>query len=91
MRKDDLIMVVMAAAGLATKKQATDVVNAMIDTIVKTLSKGEEVVLPGLGKFEVRKMAARMGVNPKTGAKIKIAAKKAPKFKAAKALKDAVK
>ena len=74
-----------------SKKQASDAVDAVLDTITKALTKGQEVVLTGFGKFSVSKRAARMGVNPRTGAKIKIAATKVPKFKAGKALKDAVK
>lgn len=80
----------MTAAGLETKKQAETVVDAIFDTITKSLTKGEEVAVAGFGTFRVAKRAARAGINPKTGEKIQIAAKTAPKFKAAKALKDAV-
>ena len=59
--------------------------------ITKTLGRGEEVAITGFGTFRVVKRAARMGINPKTGAKIQIAASTKPKFKAGKALKDAVK
>lgn len=81
----------MAAAGCATKKQAQQAVEAVLDTIVKTLSRGEEVALPGFGTFRVAKRAARMGVNPKTGERIQIAASVKPKFRAGKLLKEAVK
>ncbi len=74
-----------------SKKQAGDCVNAMLDSISSALSKGQKVTLTGFGTFSVSKRNARMGVNPRTGAKIKIAATKVPKFKAGKALKDAVK
>ena len=60
-------------------------------TIEKTLKAGNDVVLTGFGTFSVAKRAARMGRNPQTGATIKIAAKRVPKFKAGKGLKDAVK
>ncbi|HCM92176.1 MAG TPA: HU family DNA-binding protein, partial [Lachnospiraceae bacterium] len=60
------------------------------ETIAKTLKKGDKVQLVGFGTFEVGKRAAREGKNPQTGAKIKIPASKAPKFKAGKALKDTV-
>lgn len=89
MTKDELIEAVANVCD--SKKQAGEVVNAVLDTITSTLSKGGEIVLTGFGKFSVSKRAARMGVNPRTGEKIKIAATTVPKFKAGKALKDAVK
>ncbi|MFH0906829.1 MAG: HU family DNA-binding protein [bacterium] len=89
MTKDQLIDEV--TKGCSSKKEAADAVNAVFDTIMSTLSKGEEVVLTGFGKFSVSNRAARQGVNPRTGEKIQIAATKVPKFKAGKALKDAVK
>jgi DNA-binding protein HU-beta len=55
------------------------------------LKKGDEVSLAGLGIFSVKAVPARMARNPKTGEQVKVAAKNAPKFRAAKALKDAVK
>lgn len=81
----------MQAAGLENKKQAQAVVEAVFDTIVKTLGRGEEVAVTGFGTFRVANRAARMGVNPKTGEKIQIAASVKPKFKAGKLLKEAVK
>ncbi len=66
-------------------------VDAILDNISKALSKGDKVVLTGFGAFSISKRAARAGVNPKTGAKIQIPAMKVPKFKAGKALKEAVK
>ena len=89
MTKDNLIDAV--ASSCCSKKEASDVVNAILDTITKELSKGGEVVLTGFGKFSTSKRAARMGVNPRTGEKLKIAATTVPKFKTGKALKDAVK
>jgi len=89
MTKEDLIEEV--AKTCDSKKQAGDVVNAVLDTITSALSKGQEIIITGFGKFSVSKRAARMGVNPRTGEKIKIAATKVPKFKAGKSLKDAVK
>lgn len=89
MTKDQLIEEVAKVCD--SKKQAGDVVNAVLDTITSTLSKGGEIVITGFGKFSVSKRAARMGVNPRTGEKIKIKATTVPKFKAGKALKDAVK
>lgn len=91
MKKDDLIEAVMKAAELGTKKQAMQAVESVFETITKSLGRGEEVAVAGFGVFKVAKSAARAGVNPKTGAKIQIAASIKPKFRAAKALKEAVK
>ena len=74
-----------------TKKQAEDAVDTVFDTIMTTLSKGDEVSVSGFGSFIVKRRAARMGVNPRTGEKIQIAATVTPKFRAGKALKAAVK
>lgn len=69
---------------------AKDAVDVLADILTETLSRGGEVNIAGFGKFSVADRAARQGVNPATGEKIQIAASKAPKFTAAKALKDAV-
>lgn len=91
MNKIELVEAVMQASGIEVKKQAAAAVEAVFDTITKTLSRGEEVAIAGFGSFRVAKRAARMGVNPKTGEKIQIAASIKPKFRAGKALKEAVK
>lgn len=91
MNKVELVEAVMQASGIEVKKQAAAAVDAVFDTITKTLSRGEEVAIAGFGSFRVAKRAARMGVNPKTGEKIQIAASIKPKFRAGKALKEAVK
>ncbi len=91
MNKVALVEAVMKATGIEVKKQGAAVVEAIFDTITKTLSKGEEVAITGFGTFRVAKRAARMGVNPKTGEKIQIAASIKPKFRAGKVLKEAVK
>jgi len=91
MKKEGLVEAVMKEAGLETKKQAQDAVNAVFDIITRTMAAGEEVAVTGFGTFRVSQRAARMGRNPQTGEKIQIAATKAPKFSAGKALKDAVK
>lgn len=91
MNKVGLIEAVMKAAGIEKKKDAVSAVEAVFDTIVKTMSKGEEVAITGFGTFRVSKRAARMGVNPRTGEKIQIAASVKPKFRAGKVLKEAVK
>ncbi len=80
----------MKAAGIEVKAQAQRAVEAVFDTITKTLSRGEDVTVTGFGTFRVAKRAAREGRNPKTGEKIHIAASVKPKFRAGKALKEAV-
>ena len=90
MNKFDLINAVAAKAEL-TKKDADKAVAAVLASITDALAAGEKVQLIGFGTFEVKERAARTGHNPKTGAAIKIAAAKAPAFKAGAALKNAVK
>jgi DNA-binding protein HU-beta len=90
MNKQALVEMVHEKLG-GTKVQAEELVNSMFDAIVATLKKGEEVSIAGLGIFSVKDRAARMARNPKTGEQVKVAATKVPKFRAAKALKDAVK
>ena len=89
MNKTDLIAAVAAKTG-ETKKSAETSINAIIDVIAETLKKGDKIQLVGFGSFETRTRAARKGRNPQTGKEMKIAAKKAPVFKAGKALKDTV-
>ena len=91
MKKQDFIEIVMGAGKIEVKKDAAAVVDAIFDTITKAMAKGDEVAIAGFGAFKTVKRAARMGVNPKTGEKIQIAASIKPKFRAAKALKEAVK
>ena len=89
MNKTELINAVAQEAEV-TKKDAEKTVKAVIDVISAALEKGEKVQIIGFGTFEVVKRAAREGRNPQTGKSMKIAASKAPKFKAGKALKDTV-
>ena len=74
-----------------TKVQAEEIVDGMFDAIVSTLKKGGEVSIAGFGIFSVKPRAARMARNPKTGEPVKVLAARVPRFRAAKALKDAVK
>ena len=74
-----------------TRADAERAVECVIDTITSNLKSGEEVSIAGLGIFEAKSRAARTGRNPRTGESIRIAATRTPKFRAAKALKDAVK
>ena len=89
MNKAELVTAVAKKTGLS-KKDCEQAVNATFDAITETLVAGEKVQLVGFGTFEVRTRSARTGRNPRTGEKIKIAASKAPAFKAGKALKDKV-
>jgi DNA-binding protein HU-beta len=89
MSKGDLIESVAKSAVLSKAKAAV-VVNAVLDSITKSLKKGKSVSLVGFGSFSVVKRKARNGRNPQTGKTIKIKATKAPKFKAGKGLKEAV-
>jgi DNA-binding protein HU-beta len=90
MTKDQLSEAVMKAVGLETKALSQRVVEAVFDNITKTLARGEDVAISGFGTFRVAKRAAREGRNPKTGEKIQIPASVKPKFRAGKALKEAV-
>ena len=89
MTKDQIIDAVSAKTGLS-KKQTDEVLEAVLDNITKALQKGDKVVFTGFGAFVISNRKARQGVNPKTGAKIQIPAMKVPKFRAGKALKEAV-
>ena len=89
MNKTELVEAMAKQAGLS-KKDTEKALKAFTDTVAKTLKKGDKVQLVGFGTFEVSKRAARTGRNPQTGAEMKIKASKAPKFKAGKALKDAI-
>lgn len=73
-----------------SKADAERVVDSMFKTIIDTVAKGDTVSIAGFGIFEAKKRAARMGRNPKTGETIQIKASTAPKWRAAKAFKDAV-
>lgn len=89
MNKDDLIAAVADDAGL-TKSDAARVVGSVFETIASNLSRNDEVRVTGFGTFAVSKRAAREGRNPRTGEKIRIPASNQAKFKAGKALKDAI-
>ena len=89
MSKTELVAAIAEKTGL-TKKDSEAAVNAFIGTVTEQLKKGEKVQLIGFGTFEVSERAARTGRNPQTGAEMTIAASKAPKLKAGKALKDSL-
>lgn len=89
MNKGELIESIAKSCDLP-KVKAEHVVNTVVDTISSTLTKGGEVALIGFGTFKVSKRAARTAKNPQTGAPVKVAARKVPKFTPGKALKDSV-
>ena len=91
MNKVALIEAIMKATGIEKKKDGQAAVEAVFETITKTLSRGEEVSIAGFGTFRVARRAARQGINPRTGEKIQIGASVKPKFRAGKVLKEAVK
>ena len=90
MNKQALAELVHGKLG-GTKVQAEMVVDSILDAVVGTLKKGEEVSIAGLGIFSVKARAARTARNPRTGETVNVPATRVPKFRAAKALKDAVK
>ncbi len=89
MNKTELVAAMAENAEL-TKKDAEAALKAFIETVEKSLKAGDKVQIVGFGTFEVVKRAARTGRNPQTGKSMKIKASKSPKFKAGKALKDAL-
>ena len=89
MRKPDLANAIAEKADL-TKEQASRVLNAVLEEITNALHRKDSVTLVGFGTFTVGERAARTGRDPRTKEPIKIKAARVPKFKAGKALKDAV-
>jgi DNA-binding protein HU-beta len=80
----------LAEPGELSRKQIDELLNGLVDTITKSVKKGESVKIPGLGIFRLRKMKARMGRNPQTGEAIKIPARKKVGFSVAKTFKETV-
>ena len=89
MNKTELIVAIAEKAEIS-KKDAEKALKAFTDVVAEELKEGGKVQLVGFGTFEVSEREAREGRNPQTGEPMKIAASKAPKFKAGKALKDTV-
>ena len=89
MNKTELASAIAEKAEIS-KKDAEKALKAFTEVVAEELKKGEKIQLVGFGTFEVGERAAREGRNPQTGETMKIAASKAPKFKAGKALKDMV-
>lgn len=89
MNKSELVNSIAEKSGL-NKKNSEKALDALIESISETLSKGDKITLVGFGTFEVRSRAERTGRNPQTKEEIVIPASKAPVFKAGKTLKDTV-
>lgn len=87
--KAELVEAVAANSGLSSDASAR-AIQSLLDTVAETLGRGEDVRITGFGKFSVAKRAARQGVNPRTGERVKIKASKAPKFTAGEGLKRSV-
>ena len=87
--KQTLVDVVHGKLG-GTRVQAEEIVDSIFDTITNTMKAGEEISVAGFGVFVAKERAARTARNPKTGAAVAVPAMKVPKFRAAKALKEAV-
>ena len=85
MNKAELVSKIAEDAGI-TKTQATAALDSFVESVTKTLKKGDKLTLVGFGTFSVTKRAARKGRNPQTGETIKIKAKKVARFKAGKEL-----
>ncbi len=89
MKKEELITAVAENAEIS-KKDAKKAIEAVFEVITEAMKNGDKVQITGFGTFEVSERAAREGRNPQTGETMQISACKAPKFKAGKALKDAL-
>ena len=89
MNKTELVNA-MAEKAEISKKDAEAALKAFTEVVEEELTKGEKIQIVGFGTFEVSERAARTGRNPQTGEEMTIAASKSPKFKAGKALKDAL-
>ena len=89
MNKAELVAAIAEEAGLS-RKDSEKALKAFTDVVTAELKKGEKIQLVGFGTFEVSERAAREGRNPQTGKAMTIAASKSPRFKAGKALKDAM-
>lgn len=89
MNKADLVTILSKDVGI-TQQEAGLALDTFVNSVKKALKKGDRVSLVGFGSWEVRKRAARNGVNPQTGEKIKIKARKVVKFNPGKELKELV-
>lgn len=91
MTKSEFVDAVSDRVDGLSRKQATDVVDAVLETITDTLQRGSDVTFSGFGKFHVAERGAREGVNPRTGERMQIPASKVPRFTAGSGLKNTIK
>jgi len=89
MNKNELISAIADNAGI-TKADASRALQALLETLTTSMAKGDSISLTGFGSFSVTERAARTGRNPSNGKSLEIAAKKVPKFKPGKTLKEAI-
>lgn len=90
MNKADLIEELSAETGL-TKRASREAIDAITSVVTDALARAEKVTLVGFGTFQVRERKARTGRNPQTGEEIRIPARKVPRFKPGKGLREAIK
>ncbi|MAG44615.1 DNA-binding protein HU [bacterium] len=88
MTKDELLE--KLSGSCCSKKEAGECLDAFTNIVTEALKADDKIALTGFGTFSISKRKARQGVNPRTGEKLQIPAMNVPKFKAGKALKDAV-
>jgi integration host factor subunit beta len=86
MTKRELITELLVRRPGLAHHESTRIVNALFDTMAEALARGERIELRGFGSFQVRQRGARQGRNPKTGAAVKVEAKRVPFFRAGKEL-----
>ena len=91
MTKSEFVDAVSDRVDGLSRKQASEVVDAMLETITDTLKRGSDVTFSGFGKFHVAERGSREGVNPRTGERMQIPASKVPRFTAGSGLKNAIK
>ena len=89
MNKEELVHEIVKKTK-QSQKQSAEILDALVETIEKTVAKGKKITLVGFGTFEPRKRAARIGRNPQTGKELKIAAKTVPAFAPGKKFKETV-
>jgi DNA-binding protein HU-beta len=90
-RREQLAQALAEKFSNLSKREAVEIINYLVELIANSLQAGKQVKLPGLGTFRVREKKARVAINPKTGEKVQVPAKKVPKFYASKDLKELVK
>ena len=90
MTKSELVTNLTSSCSGVTKRQVEQILDAVVDNVVKTVKKGDSLKIPGLGIFRLRRLRARIGRNPQTGEPLKIPARKKVGFTVAKSFKETV-